>query len=503
MSVLLRVLLVMALAGIAFPCSEAFCYYDHAGYGTTDAATFLTAYPSVAGTKLDSCNTCHLGSSGTTCSVAGVGSCNYCHTASGENTSYNFQSTLNSYGLDYLVASQTLGRTVAALQSIESNDSDGDTYSNITEILTFHYPGDSCDTPAMVAAPSRVFSLSEIERMPRHDQFMLMNTTKQVDWYCEYTGVTMQNFLEFAGILPSATSVTVYAPDGYSQTFPLQPGGPGNSHYLYGTYPAAEYYYNAQADVALNPTNPPTTYGGWCDYSSPFCAGRINGSPIYNRCGLQVILAYKRDGQPLAPGYLDSTNTLQGEGPFRIVPPQLQPSPPDQNSTAPTTNSAGQPWVWPYDPNADHNAGPSVKSTTILGVLPLPANTTSIDTSEQWNYVDQDQVVVYGAIDPIPNVISDIKGVISYLSSLPSSSFTKPCFQKTAINEFDKLLLSVYVKPEAALKDLQNEIAPQFAACDSQHYLTDCTAQTKVSTSIHVITVYLQIPSDSCKMTFH
>jgi hypothetical protein len=80
---------------------------------------------------------------------------------------------------------------------------------------------------------------------------------------------------------------------------------------------------------------------------------------------------------------------------MRVVPPQKVPAPPDQLST-----SLNQEVIWPYDNAADHNAGFSSRSVTIIKVLPLPEGTTDINVMEAgWNYVDQNKIIVYGAID--------------------------------------------------------------------------------------------------------
>jgi hypothetical protein len=91
---------------------------------------------------------------------------------------------------------------------------------------------------------------------------------------------------------------------------------------------------------------------------------------------------------------LDASNRLDGEGPFRVVPPQKVPGPPDQLSTA--SNPA---LIWPYDPTADHNAGFSTRTATIIKVEPLPPGTTDIDLLEAgWNFVDQEKIIIYGDI---------------------------------------------------------------------------------------------------------
>jgi hypothetical protein len=166
-----------------------------------------------------------------------------------------------------------------------------------------------------------------------------------------------------------------------------------------GAYPDSVYYYDTEADTAINPTD------GWCDYGAPSCAGRSNLDPIVNTNGLKMILASKREGQDMEPGVLGDDNKLSGEGPFRIVPPQKVPSPPDQGSTA-----ANQDVIWPYDEDWDHNAGSSTRTVTIIRVEPLPEGTTDIDVLEAgWKYVDEEKVIVYGALADTNPPVADIK----------------------------------------------------------------------------------------------
>jgi hypothetical protein len=212
-----------------------------------------------------------------------------------------------------------------------------------------------------------------------------MNTTKSGDAYASYSGVTLEYLLGQAGLLPSATGLTVFSPDGFSQYHPLDPT-PGFYH-VRGTYPAAVYSYDLQADKAL-------TKDGWCDYSAPSCQDRVNGQAIEVRNGLKNILALKRDGAYLDTGVLDPSNKLNGEGPFRVVPPQTIPGPPDQASTA-----ANQNVIWPYNKDWDHNAGAATRSATMIRVEPLPQGTTDIDSLEAgWSYVDEAKIIIYGAI---------------------------------------------------------------------------------------------------------
>jgi hypothetical protein len=379
---------------------HAWAAYHHAG--EADAPNFLLAYPNMAGTKLDSCTLCHSGGSYTSGGkTTTLGSCQWCHYKYGYDKKGDITATLNSFGKDYLAQ----GRNAAAFKAIEAKDSDGDGYTNIVEINAVRYPGDATDDPTKIVAPFRIFTKAQLQAMPQHSQFMLMNTTKSGDYYATYSGVVMQDLLNKAGITANATKITVYAPDGFSQGHPLtdSSSNAGSSYapFVNGTYPAATYYYDTQADKTLNAAS------GWCDYSSPGTTGRKNGDPITNVDGLKLILALQAEGKDLVPGALDSTNKLSSnsEGPFRTITPQKVVGPPDQASTA-----AIQSVIWPYNANADHNAGLASKCATIIKVEPLPAGTTDINVLESgWNYIDQQKIVIYGALSG-PQIIYPANG---------------------------------------------------------------------------------------------
>jgi hypothetical protein len=381
---------VVVLVMLASVASAA---YQHAGDADKDAKYFRDIYPGMVGTKLDNCTLCHSGGVNTSGSKpVTMGSCQWCHFKFGYNKSGDIAATLNSYGKDYLAK----GRNTTALKAIEQMDSDKDGFSNITEIQAIRYPGDQTDDPTKVIAPYRIFSKAQLQAMPQHPQFMLMNTTKSGDYYAEYSGVVMQDLLKSAGITANATKITVYAPDGFAQGHPIEDtvsnAGSSYAPFVNGMYPSATYYYDAEANAAI------TSYG-WCDYTSPGIAGRKHGDPITVKDGLRLILALQADGKDLVPGVLDSTNKLKSgtEGPFRTITPQKIVGPPDQASTA-----TKQDVKWPYDANADHNAGFSSKSATIIKVEPLPAGTTDIDVLEAgWSYIDQGKITIYGALDQL------------------------------------------------------------------------------------------------------
>jgi hypothetical protein len=381
------------VAVLVMLASVASAAYQHAGDADKDAKYFRDIYPDKVGTKLDNCTLCHSGGVDTSGKKpVAMGSCQWCHFKYGYNQKGDIKATLNAYGMDYL----TKGRNPAALKAIEAMDSDKDGFTNIAEIQAIRYPGDQTDDPAKAIAPYRVFSKAQLQAMPQHPQFLLMNTTKSGDYYAEYSGVIMQDLLKKAGMTANATKLTVYAPDGFAQGHPLEDSasnvGSSYAPFVNGTYPAATYYYDVEANTA-------TTSYGWCDYTSPGNAGRKHGDAIAVADSLRLILALKADGKDLVPGVLDSTNKLKSgtEGPFRVIAPQKLVGPPDQASTA-----TKQDVKWPYDANADHNAGFCSKSATIIKVEPLPAGTTDIDVLEAgWSYIDQGKIIIYGALDQL------------------------------------------------------------------------------------------------------
>ena len=396
-----RVIIVLgaALAVLFLSPAAGRCAYHHEG--EDDAPKFLAVYPAKAGTKLDNCNLCHTGGSYVSGSgrTVTLGSCQWCHDSThgyGYDGSGDILNTLNAYGLAY----RTAGSSQTAINTIKTVDSDGDGYTNDAEILAGTYPGDANDDPTKVAAPARVYTRGQLAAMTQHTQFMLMNTTKSGDSYETYSGVPMKNLLDDAGIdLANATGITVFSPDGFSMSHPLEyTAGVGSNYHVYGNdpgavageqYPRATYRYNSQADVSLYPA--PV---GWCDYSSPGCVGRTDGGAITVVGGLKAILALRHDGTYLETGVLNTENKLDGEGPFRVVVPEKIPGPPDQAST-----SGNQDVFWPYNVNGDHNAGACSRTATIIKVLPLPEGTTDINTYEAgWAYVDSNKIVVYGAI---------------------------------------------------------------------------------------------------------
>jgi hypothetical protein len=397
----LRKMMIWSGLILCLVATAAWGAYHHEG--EQDAAKFLEVYPDKAGSKLDHCALCHTGGSyhdDYKDRDVVLGSCQWCHYKYGYDESGNIVDTLNPYGLAYLTA----GRDAEAITAIDSLDSDADGYTNAVEIAANRFPGNDADDPSKTVAPAHVYTKAQLQALGTHTQFMLMNTSRSGDFYAQYTGVPLKTLLDDAGVQDTATGITVYAPDGWSQYHPLEETANSDDgdvfYHVYGNmagqdyqYPTATYYYDTQADEAVTPDV------GWCDYSAPSTTGRSHGSTIAVDGGLKAILAYAREGAPLEPGVLTDENKLDGEGPFRLVVPQKTVGAPDQSSKSDDQNV-----LWPYNHDWDHNAGSCSRSATIIRVEPLPAGTTDIDILEAgWNYVDQEMVVVYGAIDN-PNV---------------------------------------------------------------------------------------------------
>jgi hypothetical protein len=361
-----------------FAALSVFAAYHH--QGERDSANFLKAYRGKAGGKLDQCALCHNGGRLEKSGVKVIlGSCQWCHYKYGYDMKGPLAETLNPYGRDYLKH----GRDAAAVRAVAHLDSDGDHFNNGMEIEADRFPGNAMDDPEKTSAPFRVYDRAQLEALPQHSQFLLQNASKSRDEYAEFSGVTMETLLADARVLASATGITVFAPDGWSQYHPLRPLDDPAMYPVFGSYPGAEYYFSPKA-------------AAWCAYDAPSCSGRKPGEPIPVPGGLRMLLALKREGKPLLPAVLTKENKLDGEGPYRVIVPQKVPSPPDQSSKAPD-----QDVLWPYRADWDHNAGASTRSVTIIRVEPLPPGTTDIDTAEMgWTYIDEAKIVVYGAIAP-------------------------------------------------------------------------------------------------------
>jgi hypothetical protein len=341
-----------------------------------DINNFLTVYPFAKSTKLDDCSLCHPGGK---IGSKTYGSCDYCHQTYGTKVPHTPPVPLNSYGDAY----KTVGRTTASIQTIQGLDSDGDGKSNLEEIQALTFPGDPKDYPGLVSAPVIGLNFERILKLPDYSEFLLLNASKSQDFYARYRGVKMMDLLKYAGVIKGATQITVFSPDGFSQTFPIDAADPqtssGIQYDVMGPYPNGYYYGGLDfVDYGFDPGYPSD-----------------NGYRIPDK--LYMLLAYLRDGDLLIPGKINPTTLkLDGEGPYRLVPPQKTAGNPDRPSTATPVGDG-----WDYSASNDHNAGFSARTVAAIRVEPLPIGTTDFNWYEGgWNLVDKAKLVIYGAINP-------------------------------------------------------------------------------------------------------
>jgi hypothetical protein len=403
-------LLILALA---FLCAAGLTSQVWAAYSAhqndKDINNFLGVYPSVKSTKLDDCALCH--KSGKIGSKT-YNSCDYCHqTYKTQAPHGEILDTLNSYGLAY----NNAGRSQAALTAIENLNSDGsddlgtdssgnkipnnDKSTNLEEISALTFPGNATDYPGLIPAPAVGVNLERILKLPGYSEFLLLNASNSADFYARYRGVKMMDLLKYAGMSQKATQITVYSPDGFSKTFPIDVPDPQTDpltvqYDVMGPYPHGNYFANLD----------------FVEYSViPGCFD--NGERIPDKP--YMLLAYLRDGDPLTPGKINPTTlSLDGEGPYRLIPPQKMAGSPDRSCRA------GTPKVGDgldCDGNKDHNAGSSIRTVSAIRVEPLPAGTNDFNVFEGgWNLVDHGKLVIYGAIDPrkysVAGTVLDEKG---------------------------------------------------------------------------------------------
>ncbi|MBM3242442.1 hypothetical protein FJZ31_39790 [Candidatus Poribacteria bacterium] len=378
-------LFLVLLVGIFLGCSEdeseglkqvsSRAYKGHEN--DMDANNLVSMYPSILGTRLDDCHTCHTGEvkDGKVASNA----CDNCHNLMlhGEEVgSHTFTETLNPFGLDYLNA----GRNSEALKSIKDKDSDGDGFKNDEEILALRYPGSNLSKPGQAVATLRTVSVDELKAMPSHSQFMLANTSKQqFDDYATFKGVKIKDLLASLGInLAGATGITVIAPDGFMNSVPIET--------VDKVFPQPMFSSGLDVDTLGQD-------GGFVNYPKEMPQGLSNGAPIAGEHWL--MMAYERDGMPMEPSYLDAAaGKITGEGPLRLVVPQAKAGKPDRGlKYSPTNCNDG----YDYDENADHNAGAMVRGVIAIRIDLMPAGVEEFDyMNGGWAYINTNQLIIYG-----------------------------------------------------------------------------------------------------------
>jgi hypothetical protein len=350
-----------------------------------DIHNFIRQYPDASGTRLDDCQTCHRGGLAGTDTQREYSPCGYCHLLEFPNPRYTtgvpggFEDTLNAFGLSYKRA----GRTVEALSSIGTLDSDADGFSNAVEIADKRYPGDAASRPGQLLAPTVTLDRNRIFSLPKVTQFMLMNTTQEpFDDYTSYSGVRIKDVLDAAGAdLKGTTGITVFAPDGYSVDYSiddcLKPFPKGYFYAAPGMIREKEKRF-----VRYPESVPPDLRDG----------GEIPETPW-------LLLAFERDGAPLEISHYEKgSGRLVGEGPYRLIRPlrdltgdPSRPGRPDRSVKSPTYGDG-----WDYVKSIDHNAGACVRGATVIRLNPMPEGYEEYDWKNGWTRIDSRQIVIFG-----------------------------------------------------------------------------------------------------------
>jgi hypothetical protein len=350
-----------------------------------DVQNFVAQYPKTAGTRLDDCQTCHRSGVAGTDTQREYSPCGYCHLLPFPNAKYktgipkNYEDTLNAYGLAY----KRQGKTAEALAAIAQMDSDGDTFSNAEEIADLRYPGDGASKPGQPLVPIVTLDWDAVRKLPRHSQFMLMNTTSEpFDDYASYAGVRVLDVLKAAKVdLSGATGITVFAPDGYSIDYAIDD--------ITSSFPKP-FFYAAPGNILDKEKM-------LVHYPATIPSGVLDGKEIPMIPWL--LLAFERDGKPLEIAqYEQGTGRMAGEGPYRLVKPQRstagdasKPGRPDRSIKSKTFGDG-----WDFDKTLDHNAGSCVRGTTAIRINPMPAGFEEYDWRNGWPLVAEKRVVIFG-----------------------------------------------------------------------------------------------------------
>ena len=178
-----------------------------------------------------------------------------------------------------------------------------------------------------------------------------------------------------------ATGISVFAPDGFKKDFTLSNV---NDQYPDGLF---EYVDQSGMDATLRFVN----------YPDPIPTDPLTTLPYADGAALPdlwLTIALERDGAALDNSYYDPvTGKLEGEGPFRIIPPQSTAGRPDRGNGQPQASPDDG---WNYLSSLNHNAGGSVRGMCIIRINPMPAGVEEYDTTNGWSLIEDKKIVIYG-----------------------------------------------------------------------------------------------------------
>jgi hypothetical protein len=177
-----------------------------------------------------------------------------------------------------------------------------------------------------------------------------------------------------------ATSVDVISLDGYSATFSIEQ--------LRRSYVQAAPVFGLGKE----------TLGecGWVRYEA---ANLKEGMPLPPA---DVLLAFEENGRRYEPARINEQQRLVGNGPFRVVAPQMKnPGLPDISSKA--TEACAQKVAEQYRYHRDYekNSDYCVKAVVAIRVNPLPKGVMDIDWPQfAKKALDEKSVVIFGNLKP-------------------------------------------------------------------------------------------------------
>ncbi len=345
-------------------------YTAYRGHGRdVDLVNALSVYPTMSGKPLDDCRMCHLTAFQ---KKNPSGACDTCHRILDMPEPHQ---TLNTFGLAYRDA----GRNPGAFSKIADADSDGDGISNGAEILKGSFPGENLHVPGMKTAPVTTLTAEQFKPLPRHEQFLMLNTHKHNDTYGVYSGWLLTDILKAAGTdLTTVTGVTMISWDSFRKDFSIQD--------IHMKFPAPKFYGSFADPEFLNGCEQ------WVIYPSSLPLNVTDGKPIPGT--FRMMLANTRDGKPMIPLPRSDRGKLQGEGGYRLIVPQKEPGPPDQ-----IQKLSDPKYPHPFDESLDHNSGGCARAVIGIQVHPMPAGTTDPDWRSMTDeFYFNKKIIVFGNI---------------------------------------------------------------------------------------------------------
>ena len=347
-----------------------------------DSEIFFKAYPQTSGTRLDGCDVCHsrvmappIGQQGG--QTVSRNACDSCHLL----TDYGRKKAdvLTPFGRDYMKN----GRNAAAFSVIAKLDSDGDGATNADELAAMTDPGDPQSAPNKMEAAHVIISYDDLlkKQIPVREQAMFANVTKSRDGdsYSDLSGFRLIEVLEAAGIAKDAKSIDVISADGYVITFSIEQ--------LRKSWPQSAPVFGLGTE----------TLGecGWVRYGAK---NLREGTPLPPA---DILLAFAENGENYQPASISADGRINGNGPLRVVAPQMMsPGIPDISINATQACIQKVDEKYRYHRDYEKNADYCVKAVVAIRVNPMPEDVMDINWQKYTKQaIAEKSVVIFGALN--------------------------------------------------------------------------------------------------------